>query len=108
MKTRRTNATRLLALLATLETPCTNCEDGTVANAEAVEAWKQRLDKLVPPGSGVPSSHTTAGQGYYDELQACPPERATCPVCFGNAVVLTESGRAVVRFLNRHGIGSAR
>lgn len=109
MKTRRRicGTRRLLALLATLETPCTDCEYGTVDNTDAVEAWKQRLNELVPPGSSSPNSYTTTGQRYYRELQAPPPERVTCPTCSGKAVALTEAGRAVAEFLTRHGIGGA-
>lgn len=99
---------RLLALLNSLETPCTNCEDGTVADADAVEAWRQRLDHLVPPGSGAPDPHSMTGRRYYDELQSPPAERTGCSVCSGTGMTLTETGRAVVGFLNRHGNGGAR
>jgi len=102
------NTRRLLALLSTLETPCTNCKNGTVDNAEAVEAWKQRLNDLVPPGSGLPNPHSMTGRRYYDELQSPPPERTACPECSGSGMTLTEAGRAVTGFLARHGNGAAR
>lgn len=99
---------RLLALLNSLETPCTNCENGTVDNAEAVQAWKQRLDGLVPPGSGLPNSYSMTGRRYYDELQSPPSELTACPECSGSGMALTEAGRSVAGFLARHRIGGAR
>lgn len=99
---------RLLRLLKALEAPCTNCENGSVNNAEAVQAWKQRLNDLVPPGSGLPDSYSMAGRRYYDELQSPPSELTACPECSGSGMALTEAGRSVAGFLARHGNGGAR
>ena len=110
MKTslRRTSDTRrLLALLNTMEAPCTDCEDGTVPNTDALATWQQRMDALRP--NYVPDNPYCGGSvAYFAALNERPPKQITCPACAGNGVALTETGRAVVGFLARYGIGGAR
>jgi len=104
---RASNGRRLLALLNSVEAPCTDCEDGIVPNTDALAEWEQRMDTLRP--NYVPSDPYSGGSvAYFAALDDCPPKWIACPACEGNGVALTETGRAVVGFLARHGIGGAR
>lgn len=100
-------ATRLLRTLSSLETRCTLCEDGTVPNTEALDAWQERMDAL-RPGYAPSDPYCGGSVAYFSALDECPPKYIVCPECSGVGMVLTEAGRAVAEFLARHGIGGLR
>ena len=80
------------------ERPCTTCDGSGRVISQAWLAWHAEYDRLERL-----SEVTVRLSALADHVRRAPqePERATCPECGGDGVVVTEQGLALLDFLDR-------
>lgn len=104
------NDTTLAALLARAETPCTNdCHNGTIDNSAAYNAWRsEHAEELQAFSEERRRNHSARVGAAERALLDTEPRPFLICACEGVGYVLTDDGRALIRFMERHLPGGAR
>lgn len=100
----------LATLLAKAEVPCTTgCHDGTIDNRAARDAWYAEHAEELTAFDKERRRDRSAWVGPEEQalLETKPQPFLAC-ACNGAGYVLTDDGRALVEFMERHLLGGAR
>jgi hypothetical protein len=91
-------------LLADAEVPCTSgCEKGWIDNSAAVRAWKaEHGDALIAYEAERRRRRSGTLGTEESALRATRPESHMRCECGGKGALLTDDGRALMAFLDRH------
>lgn len=94
----------LASLLAAAEVPCTSgCKKGSIDNSAAVDVWRaEHADKIEAFREDRRRRRSATLSAEESALMRTEPYRWLACGCDGTGVVLTDDGRALLAFLDRH------